>query len=72
MFCSNPGNYGGIPTYVGWRNGEWENQTAVLEDTQQRRAARDLALANIGRCVVGDMADDAGSTLLIQHFFRFG
>ncbi len=63
------GNYGGVPTYVGWRNGEWMKQPEVFQDAALKRAAADAAIKNLPRCVVGDMADEQGSTELIQFFF---
>ena len=63
------GDYGGVPTYIGWRNGEWKKQPEVFVDQDGTRAAEEAAAHNVWRCVVGDMADEQGSTELIQHFF---
>ena len=68
LWCGT-GNYGGVPEYIGWASGEWRKQPQVLEDRAARAQAAELAQVNLPRCVVGDMSDEAGSTLLIQHFF---
>ena len=58
-----------MPEYIGWASGEWRKQPDVLEDREARAVAAAAAVDNIPRCVVGDMADEQGSTELIQHFF---
>jgi hypothetical protein len=44
-------------------------QPEVFQDAALKRAAADAAIKNLPRCVVGDMADEQGSTELIQFFF---
>ena len=63
--CMFAGNFGGVPT----RKRDWVKQPEALVDEVAKRAVAEAAIKNLVRCVVGDMADEQGSTELIQHFF---